>query len=154
MVALVEKTFGRLCQHFLCTHFELFMLEFIVSIDGKVAPPPSIPTIPSMFFCAFGTFEAQIPRWLRWWVLAHTDATNAHFCTFAFLLHGPHRRYRRHLLRSYAPSYSALLEAYKACRRARDLGGYTLSSPFSATPLTNVFVLSTIFYARAVRTSS
>jgi hypothetical protein len=88
MVALVEKTFGRLCQHVLCTHFELFMLEFIDGIDGidgKAAPPPSIPTIPSMFFCAFGTFEAHILRWLRWWILARTDATNGHFCTFAFL---------------------------------------------------------------------
>jgi len=89
MVALVEKTFGRLCQHFLYTHFELFILEFIDGmdgIDGKAAPPPSIPSIPSMFFCAFGTFKAQILRWLRWWILARTDATNAHFCAFAFLL--------------------------------------------------------------------
>src|SRR5215207_10181453 len=48
----------------------------------------------------------------------------------ASVQHGPHRRYRRHLLRSYAPSYSAFLEAYKACRRALDFGGYVHSPPF------------------------
>jgi hypothetical protein len=45
--------------------------------------------------------------------------------------HGPHRRYRRLLLRSCAHSYSAFLEAYKACRRARDPEG--IHSPMSAT---------------------
>ena len=41
--------------------------------------------------------------------------------SFARRSRGPHRRYRRHLLRSYAPWYSTILEAYsvQACTRSR-----------------------------------
>ncbi len=57
------------------------LIEFLatVGIVGKVGLPPWIPTIPTMFFCEFGTFQAQILRWLRLWILARTDATNADF---------------------------------------------------------------------------
>jgi hypothetical protein len=48
----------------------------------------------------------------------------------ALVQHGPHYHYRRHLLRSFAPSYSAFLEAYKACRGALDFGGHVHSLPF------------------------
>lgn len=54
--ASVEKTFSRLRQLFLSTHFELFTLEFfvgIVGIDGGGA------ALPTMFFCEFGSLHTQ-----------------------------------------------------------------------------------------------
>jgi hypothetical protein len=63
--ASVKKSFGRLCQLILITHFELLTLEFIVGIvgiDGGGAALPTIPTIPTMFFCRIGSFHAQFLR--------------------------------------------------------------------------------------------
>src|SRR5215208_463087 len=63
--ASVKKSFGRLCQLILITHFELLTLEFIVGIvgiDGGEAALPTIPTIPTMFFCRIGSFHAQFLR--------------------------------------------------------------------------------------------
>jgi hypothetical protein len=145
--ASVKKSFGRLCQLFLITHFELLTLEFIDGIDGiegKVAPPP---TIPSMFLCKFASDEHQILRWLRrlrWWILTLTNATNADSCTFALLLRsdvatvatvqpGSYRRYRRYFarsLRSVVLNSLVSIESVQACTRS---GGHTLPLPMSAT---------------------
>jgi len=73
--ASVKKSFGRLCQLFFITHFELLTLEFIVGIvgiDGGEAALPTIPTIPTMFFCRIGSFHAQF---LRRCNTVHTVAT-------------------------------------------------------------------------------
>jgi hypothetical protein len=120
----------------LCTHFELLTLEFIVGIDGidgKAAPPPSIPTIPSMFLCKFASDQPQILRWLRWWILTLTDATNAHFCTFAFLLHpdlatvatvqpGSYRRYFSRSLRFVGLNSLASTQGVQVCTLFRGVG--------------------------------